>query len=1020
MDKWDIPTALPPLSRTLEPVRAPKFTVYRNGDPFFTGRQVVLRKPQHNMEVMLDYITDAMRPFGAVQRLYTPHTGTRVRSLDQIQDGASYVAAPKEGFKKMNYSGIMSLRQREREYRRRAAMSPQRASPVKLRPRRSFMMSEKPKLVNFVRNGDASGKTHRLLLTKRNTMTWDQVCQNISDKVRMEAPVRKLYKMTGEQVTNPRDLEHGETYVAVARIPFRNMTYTPAPPLRSPPRKKALPPISHRAVRVRARPRPRPPQDMPPAAGPTRHRPRPPQVSRVVAPRALRRAAAARHHRAVRADEEDADGRMDNGGLDDDRSGGGRGKAQKPTASKHVRDEARARPLGEDDGRSFKTSVVAQAPKRSHVLPPPPAVAPQSYIVTVRTPDVYGAGTDARVAIRLMGSEGDTGRQVIESDATHFQPGSEDVFAIEAPSVGVIHSIHIEHDNSGAASSWYCGTIEVRDTVADVVKYFHCNRWLADDRGDFSISARVDASDDDGAADAALQATLGLAPSPEREIGFDASVPAVEADAVDDSEETATDHAADMTRPEVVDDEEDMLQDDHEGVDGDLDVAVEDGNTAEPEVVDDEEDMAQDEDDSVDDRGGSDGVNDDMAKPDVVDDEERVAQTLGVDAEVVDDNEPRHEEVEEDEDVAEDIGVDKDDHEGADLEDGDVVEVIDGSGNEKADESYGDIGDGVLSDTGEHAQQAGEVMTMADTLEEPDGAAEDNEDKGDTIMGASIDAVEPESGDHNEVESPDAVAHTNLEEDSTHATDNPSEDGAADVSESAGADMGPNDKDDDVSVFSSAAPSEADATELTPTKEAVTEENSFANDTDGANEPSGLPAHIVEAAVVEEPDEPNETDLADVNEGADEDRVSSVGAAQDNYAIEPAFTGEPDDTHVEPERGGDESVLDNGHVLGDVDEADGDQTASEIGIAAALDGDGPSISGDDADGSDHNSAVDDSGQDSGDEPHGLPADDDDIAKGTDGETDAPLVTSADDTVDDAAATVSDSYDRDDSADTTRF
>lgn len=139
--------------------------------------------------------------------------------------------------------------------------------------------------------------------------------------------------------------------------------------------------------------------------------------------------------------------------------------------------------------------VLVAPPTRPYVLPTPPTIAPQSYIITVRTPNVYGAGTDAHVSVTLRGSTGTSHKHVLDSDASHFQPGSDDVFAIEAVSVGALQQLDIEHDNTGASSAWYCGTVEVRDTVQDTVTYFHANTWLADDRGAFHTATTVDGSD---------------------------------------------------------------------------------------------------------------------------------------------------------------------------------------------------------------------------------------------------------------------------------------------------------------------------------------------------------------------------------------------------------------------------------------------------------------------------------------------------------------------------------------------
>jgi len=77
--------------------------VYRNGDPFFPGRRIVVNeKKVSNFEVFLKEVTGGVQaPFGAVRNIYTPRGGHRVRQLDELQSGEQYVAGGREAFKKI-------------------------------------------------------------------------------------------------------------------------------------------------------------------------------------------------------------------------------------------------------------------------------------------------------------------------------------------------------------------------------------------------------------------------------------------------------------------------------------------------------------------------------------------------------------------------------------------------------------------------------------------------------------------------------------------------------------------------------------------------------------------------------------------------------------------------------------------------------------------------------------------------------------------------------------------------------
>lgn len=83
--------------------RVKSVLVYRNGDPFFPGRRIVIHeKKVSNFEAFLKDVTGRVTaPFGAVRNIYTPRGGHRVRQLEELQSGEQYVAGGKEAFKKL-------------------------------------------------------------------------------------------------------------------------------------------------------------------------------------------------------------------------------------------------------------------------------------------------------------------------------------------------------------------------------------------------------------------------------------------------------------------------------------------------------------------------------------------------------------------------------------------------------------------------------------------------------------------------------------------------------------------------------------------------------------------------------------------------------------------------------------------------------------------------------------------------------------------------------------------------------
>ena len=70
--------------------------------------------------------------------------------------------------------------------------------------------------------------------------------------------------------------------------------------------------------------------------------------------------------------------------------------------------------------------------------------AATSYHVSVKTGDVFSAGTDANVYCKLFGSKGDTGTLALKSsnNKNKFERNRTDLFKLEATDIGKVSSMY--------------------------------------------------------------------------------------------------------------------------------------------------------------------------------------------------------------------------------------------------------------------------------------------------------------------------------------------------------------------------------------------------------------------------------------------------------------------------------------------------------------------------------------------------------------------------------------------------
>ncbi|XP_030247477.1 doublecortin domain-containing protein 2B isoform X2 [Sparus aurata] len=206
-------TVLPPVKSVV---------VYRNGDPFYSGRRFVVNQRQvATMEAFLTEVTQSIGAPLAVRNLYTPRQGHRITELEDLQTGAQYVAAGFERFKKLDYLN--------RGTKKHPAAREETQAKVTQRPNVSAKWRKfipVPCILHVFRNGDLLCPPFRFIIPRTMRQDLEQILGLVTEKVSLRTgAVRRLCSLEGATVSSAAELETGHFYVAVGTERFKKLPY---------------------------------------------------------------------------------------------------------------------------------------------------------------------------------------------------------------------------------------------------------------------------------------------------------------------------------------------------------------------------------------------------------------------------------------------------------------------------------------------------------------------------------------------------------------------------------------------------------------------------------------------------------------------------------------------------------------------------------------------------------------------------------------------------------------------------
>ncbi|KAK5887543.1 hypothetical protein CesoFtcFv8_016139 [Champsocephalus esox] len=209
-------------TRTLQALtnekKAKKVRFYRNGDRYFKGIVYAVATDRfRTFDALLADLTRSLSdhinlPQG-VRFIFTVDGDRKICSMDELEEGESYVCASENVYKKVDYTKNVNPNWSVNVKASAKSLQAFGARGGNGGEGKDFV---RPKLVTVMRSGVKPRKAVRVLLNKKTAHSFDQVLTDITEAIKLESgAVKRIYTLDGKQVTCLQDF-FGEDDVFIA------------------------------------------------------------------------------------------------------------------------------------------------------------------------------------------------------------------------------------------------------------------------------------------------------------------------------------------------------------------------------------------------------------------------------------------------------------------------------------------------------------------------------------------------------------------------------------------------------------------------------------------------------------------------------------------------------------------------------------------------------------------------------------------------------------------------------------